>query len=107
MQFDDQLRHAFRREDPDAGFAERTMAIIGERARSGGPSYRTWAGWLAIAAAVFLLVLGGINALLAHQRALQARQDVELALRVASDTLTHVQIKLAEATARREVPDAR
>jgi hypothetical protein len=107
--FDDQLRRAFRREKPDAGFAERTMAVIEQRSRrdAAGGVHGTWMGWLAIAAAMLLFVFGGVNAMLTHQRALRARQNVELGLRVASDKLNHVQMKLVEASARRGVPDAR
>ena len=51
MQFDDQLRQAFRRQEPDAGFAERTLAVIGARSREARALHRTAAGWLGIAAA--------------------------------------------------------
>jgi len=47
-------------------------------------------GRVAIAAAMLLLVFSGINALVTHRRALQARQDVELALRIVSGMLNHV-----------------
>jgi hypothetical protein len=106
VQFDDQLRQAFRRQEPDAGFAERTLAVIGARSREARALHRTAAGWLGIAAAL-LLILGGVNAALKNQRAVRARQDVELALRIASETLNHVQVKLAEASARKGMSDAR
>ena len=106
MQFDDQLRDAFRRQEPDAAFAERTMAVI--RSRSRQDRSRRWISpvWLGIAAAV-LLALGGINLALHHQKGIRARQDVELALRIASQALNHVQTKLEEASARKGIPDAR
>lgn len=53
-----------------------------------------------------LVVLGGINAALNHQRGIQARQDVELALRIASQALNQVQLKLEEASAK-GMPDGR
>jgi hypothetical protein len=106
MPFDDQLRQAFRRQEPDAGFAERTMAVIGARSREPRALHRTAAGWLGIAAAM-LLVIGGVNAALNHQRAVRARQDVELALRIVSETLNHVQGKLAESSAKKGISDAR
>jgi hypothetical protein len=107
VRFDDQLREAFRREEPDPGFAERTLAAIEQRSRKGiaGRSHRTWSGWLAITAAMFLLVLAG-NAILKYQQARRARQNVELALRIATDTLNHVQMRLAEVSERRGVPHA-
>jgi hypothetical protein len=62
--------------------------------------------WLSIAAAAVLLVFSGINTVLRYQRALRARQHVELALQITNDKLNHVQVKLAEASARRRGPDA-
>ena len=106
MQFDDRLRDAFRRQEPDDRFAERTMAAIRSRSREDHPRRRISPAWLAVAAAV-LLLLGGINAALHHQKVVRARQDVELALRVASQTLNHVQTKLTEASARKGMPDGR
>jgi len=54
-----------------------------------------------------LLVLGGISLALNHQKAIRARQEVELALRIVSQTLNHVQMKLEEAGARKGMPDGR
>ena len=105
MQFDDQLRDAFRRQEPDATFAARTMAVIRSKSREDRGRRRLSPVWLAVAASV-LLVLGGINAALNHQRGIRARQDVELALRIASQTLNHVQLKLEEASAK-GMPDGR
>ena len=105
MPFDDQLRRALRREEPDPGFAERMMSVI-EKGR-GNNGYRgIRAGWLVVAAALLLLALSGGNALLTHQRTLRARQDVEMGLRIAVETLNQVQAKLAEASARRGAGDA-
>jgi hypothetical protein len=106
VQFDDQLRDAFRRQEPDAAFAERTMAAIRSRSREDRRPRRLSAAWLGIAAAV-LLALGGINVALNHQKGVRARQEVELALRIASQTLNHVQLKLEESSARKGMPDGR
>jgi hypothetical protein len=105
VQFDDQLRDAFRRHEPDAAFAGRTMAVIRSRLREDCGRRRLSAVWLGVAAAV-LLALGGINAALNHQRGIRARQDVELGLRIASQTLNHVQLKLEQASAK-GMPDGR
>jgi hypothetical protein len=105
VQFDDQLRDAFRRQEPDAAFAARTMAVIRSRSREDRGRRRRSAVWLGVAAAM-LLVLGGIHAALNHQRGIRARHDVELALRIASQTLNHVQLKLEEASAK-GMPDGR
>ena len=107
MRFDDQLREAFRREEPDPGFAARAMAAIEQRSRrsAASRSHGTWWGWLATTAAVFLLIFAG-SAILKHQQALRARQNVELALRIATKTLNHVQTRLAEVSERRGVPHA-
>jgi hypothetical protein len=100
--FDDQLRRAFHREEPDPGFAERTRAVIEQKARRDGGFRGIRAGWLVAAAALLVLA----NALLTHQRALRARQDVEIGLRVAVEKLNQVQAKLVEASARRGASDA-
>jgi hypothetical protein len=100
--FDDQLRRAFRREEPDPGFAERTMSVIEQKARGDRGFRSIRAGWLVAAAALLILA----NALLTHQRALRARQDVELGLRIAVEKLNQVQVKLGEASARRGAGDA-
>jgi hypothetical protein len=102
--FDDQLRRAFRREEPDPGFAERTMSVIEQEARGDGGFRSIRTGWLVIAVAV-LLVLA--NALLTHQRTVRARQEVEIGLRVAVETLNQVQAMLVEASTRRGAGDAR
>ena len=106
MQFDDQLRNAFRRQEPDAAFAERTMAVIRSRSRKDRGRWRMSSAWIGIAAAV-LLVLAGITVAVNHQRVVRARQEVELALRIASQTLNHVQLKLEESSARKGMPDGR
>jgi crotonobetainyl-CoA:carnitine CoA-transferase CaiB-like acyl-CoA transferase len=106
VQFDDQLRGAFRRQEPDAAFAARTMAVIRSKSREDRGRRHLTPVWLAVAAAV-LLALGGINAALNHQRGIQARQDVELALRIASQTLNHVQLKLEAASEKKGMPDGR
>ena len=62
--------------------------------------------WIGIAAAV-LLVLAGITVTVNHQRVVRARQEVELALRIASQALNHVQLKLEESSARKGLPDGR
>ena len=106
MPFDDQLRRAFRREEPDPGFAERTMSVIKQQAHGDERFRASRAGWLVVAAALILLLLGGVNALLTRQRTLRARQDVEIGLRVAVEKLNQVQAKLVEASARRGAGDA-
>ena len=82
------------------------MAAIRSKSREAGGRRKSRA-WLAIAAAILILVLGGITAGLNHQRGVRARQEVELALRIASATLTHVQTKLVEASDRGGIPDGR
>ena len=106
MPFDDQLRRAFRREEPDPGFAERTMSVIELEAR-GNVGFRIRTARLMVAAALLLLVLSGVNALLTHERTVRARQEVEIGLRVAVETLNQVQAMLVEASARRGADDAR
>ena len=106
MPFDDQLRRAFRREEPDPGFAERTMAVIEQEARGNDGVRGVRARWLVVAAALLLLALSGGNALLTHQRTLRARQDVEVGLRIAVETLNQVQAMLVEASVRRGAGDA-
>jgi hypothetical protein len=106
VQFDDQLRNAFRRQEPDAAFAERTMTAIRSRSRKDRGRRRMSSAWMGLAAAV-LLVFAGITLAVNHQRVVRARQEVELALRIASQTLNHVQVKLEESSARKGMPDGR
>jgi hypothetical protein len=62
--------------------------------------------WIGFAAAV-ILFLAGVTVAVNQQRVVRARQEVELALRIASQTLTHVQLKLEESSARKGMPDGR
>ena len=82
------------------------MSVIEREARGGNGFRGIRARWLMVAAALLLLALSGGNALLTHQRTLRARQDVEIGLRIAVQTLNQVQAKLVEASARRGAGDA-
>lgn len=84
-ELEDQLRRAFQRIDPPAGFAERAIA----RARRKGVPPR----WLAAAAAV--LVLAGAGYAYRWHEGQTAKREVLLALRITSAKLTHIQAQVA------------
>ena len=84
-----QLRRAFEREDPPAGFADRVI----ERTRTRHSPPRFMPRWLAAAAAVILLAGGGYG--YHWQRGQAAKRDVLLAFRITSTKLTHIQEQVA------------
>jgi hypothetical protein len=106
MSFDDELRRVLRREKPPPGFAERTLARISQGSlRTGVPQPASRAGnrrsvrWLAVGAAASLVIVAGASRFFVRWRAAQegerAKRQVELALRVTSETLNEVRAKVA------------
>ena len=99
MTFDARLRAALRRQEPPEGFAERTLERLARGERPPSPrSSAPRAGrtrWLAAAAAVLLLLGGTAEWFRAEQRrAAQAKREVELGLRLASEKIHEVQVRL-------------
>ena len=84
-ELEDQLRRAFERIEPPAGFAERVVA----RKRA----TRTPPKWLAAAAAVLVVAVAGY-AYRWHEGQ-TAKREVLLALRITSAKLTHIQAQVA------------
>jgi len=91
--FEHELRSALRREDAPSGFAARVMAHTAARAAP------RRAGWLAAAiAACLLLSVGGFEY---HQyRGRKAKQELLLALEIASEKLNVVQKKVSAVSQR-------
>lgn len=94
MSFEDDLKHALRRQEPPAGFAERVMDRLPSSPPVAVPARRNWwrgREW-AVAASVTLLTLGGTYELhRAEQRkaeAMQAQKELAYALEVTSSKLT-------------------
>ena len=83
---EDELRKALAREDPPEGFAERVLARSA-RERSGGARR-----WLA-AAAMVVVAAGAAGAWRQHQGN-QAKQEVMLALRLASAPMDRIQSEI-------------
>lgn len=99
-QFEDELRAAFRIEDPPEGFVDRVMAAIPDHRKVVVIPRRKWSrSWLAAAAAVTLMV-GGAGSLemrrVERQRLERERAKAELvfALQITSEKLQRVRIKL-------------
>ena len=82
---DEELRRALARQEPPDGFAERVMA---RRARAPWGTRR----WLAAAAMV--VVVAGAAGVWREHRGNQAKQELLLALRLASAPVHHVQSEI-------------
>jgi hypothetical protein len=86
--FEHELRSALRREEPPSGFAARVMARTGSR-----PAPRR-SGWIAAAiAACLLLSMGGFE--YRQYRGRKAKQELLLALEIASGKLNIAQKKVS------------
>jgi hypothetical protein len=84
-----QLRRAFEREDPPAGFADRVI----ERTRARRGLLPARPRWLAAAAAV--IVLAGAGYGYRWERGQAAKREVLMAFRITSTKLTHIQERVA------------
>jgi hypothetical protein len=125
--FDDELKHALRREDPPPGFTDRVMARIAElekREKSGGktdwlrrlaeifqPPQMKWA--MAGAMAVLMVVAGfGVHNRRENEKRRiaeiaegeHAKEQVMLAMRIASAKLNVAQRKIRETAGHEVLP---
>ncbi|MGE4053648.1 MAG: hypothetical protein AB7F99_02520 [Vicinamibacterales bacterium] len=91
-----QLRSALRRVEPSAGFSDRTLTRIAgaERARASRRRGRALVVALALAASVAVATGAGWLHTKRQAGVERARQDVERALRITSETLLEVQSKV-------------
>jgi hypothetical protein len=113
-QFEEELREAMRREDAPAGFAERVL-VRAREPQTQGPWWRSWfAGAnvhaLRYAAAVVLIVavIAGSLEYRRYEREQRegqaAKQQLMLALRIASRKLQYAQAKVNRAGAQQDGP---
>lgn len=89
MTLENDLKTALRRKEPDPGFAGRVMARI-ERAEA--PKRPAW--WRAVAASLTLTVLlGGYGTyrVIEHRRGERAKEQLLLAMRIASEKVSYAQ----------------
>jgi hypothetical protein len=89
MTLEHDLKRALRRQSPDAGFAGRVLARIGEAER---PKRRQW--WRTAAASVTLAaVLGGYTTyrVAEHRRGELAKEQVLTAMRIAGEKVRYAQ----------------
>lgn len=112
--FDDELRSALRRQEPEPGFTERVMATIAAQSPAADRRYRgvfrlpklRWV-WASVALACLALVLGAIQ-FRRYQRERaegeRAKERVLLALRIASTKL-NLALKEVERVDRRQPSD--
>ena len=84
---EDELRKALAREDPPDGFADRALG----RARR---KVLTMPRWLAAAAALILIAGGGYG--YRWHQGMEAKREVMLAFRIASQKVSHVQAAVRE-----------
>jgi len=82
---EDELRRALAREDPPDGLAERVMA----RSARGPSGARRW-----LAAAAMVVVAAGSAGAWRQHQGNQAKQQVMLALRLASAPVQHIQSEI-------------
>jgi hypothetical protein len=96
LNIDGELRRALRREEPPPGFAERVLARLNRTAPR---------RWMALGIAASLLIAIGAIKFEQERRTVRqaerARRDVEIALRIASEKLSEVQMRIADIGARR------
>jgi anti-sigma-K factor RskA len=111
--FDDELRSALRRQEPEPGFTERVMARIAAQRPAADRRYRglfrlpklRWV-WASVALACLALVVGAVQ-FRRYQRERsegeRAKEHVLLALRIASTKL-NLALKEVERVDRRQPP---
>ena len=111
MSFEDELQRALRRQDPPPGFANRTIRRMANPSRAAAATRSGWtrivtpfprSRWIAAGVAASLVIAAGGQVWMerhAAQEAQRAKHDVEMALRIVSETLNDVQTKVATATA--------
>jgi hypothetical protein len=111
MNLESRLRDALQPVDPPAGFASRVRARVerdmrAEHAVGGGPSASGWRSWMATAAAVLLLAVGGYGYRQYEERrdALAARSQVLLALQITSRALETVHRQVVQADTGTDAP---
>lgn len=93
MNIEDQLKQALQRQEPSPGFAKRVIAQAQPAPVVRKRPIRTWGP--AIGAIAAVLVAGvGIEEHRHQQKAEQAREQAELALRIAAEKLVAVQSKV-------------
>lgn len=104
MNFEDELRRAFRRQPAPSDFADCVLARL-ERPdvlpAATPPSRVPARKWLAAVAASTLLVIGGAQYYMHQQTVAEAervQQEVRLALQIAGEKLALVQRKLQDQT---------
>jgi type VI protein secretion system component VasF len=100
-QFENDLRKALRQVDPPEGFEQRVLARLAqETAAARRPRVSRFTGW-AVAAGFALAFFGGVAMYRQQQqerRALQARDQLVLALRVTSQKLDVVRSRINTGT---------
>ena len=104
MNLEDHLRRALKRTDPPPDFASRVLARVeraATRPRTGGRigTPMPMRHWLAAAATLALVAVGGARYFEYQQNLEEARRveaEIQLAMQITSEALARVQAKLAE-----------
>ena len=104
MNLEQELRRSLRKEPPPAGFADRVAARIakGPAVQATVPRHSSRGMWLALAASLTIAVTSGWMYEQHRTRVERehAAEQVQLALRIAGQTLADVQVRLAEISRR-------
>jgi anti-sigma-K factor RskA len=106
VSFDDELRRAFERKDPPAGFADRVLARISQTRSSGDESRRPQKTsspfqfrWIAAIAALAVLAVASSQYYSSRQAALEeerVKEQLRVSLQIASEKLNEVGRKVRE-----------
>ena len=94
MNFEEELKYALQRKEPATGFAERVLRQV-EPPIKKRPIWAKWAPPLAVAASLFAGVFGVVR-YQEYRKAEHAKEQLMVAFRIYSKTLSTVERKLKE-----------
>jgi hypothetical protein len=97
MNLDDDLRRALQRQPAPPELVDRVLARISNNPHTGGLHDRNAFRWLAVAAAVTLVIAGGARYYAYQQTVAEAERvkaEIRLALQIMTEKIAEVQVRL-------------